>query len=97
MVDPPHHKAGVQWVPSRDLVSMNGRALGNPLTDRRHRIGLGPEHLCQRPAAALAHRHDDLPVALLVLQEPPIDPIGGQVLWSYVASEIGAVAMAVAT
>jgi len=91
MVDSLHHEARVQWIPSGDLVSMNDGAPGYPLTDRRHGIRLGWEYLCQGPAATLAHRHDDLPVALLVLGEPPIDPIGSQVRGPYVAAEIGSV------
>jgi len=70
---------------------MNDGAPGNPLTDRRHGARLGRKHLCKRPTAALAHRHDGLPVARLVLREPPIDSIGSQVFGSYVATEIGAI------
>ena len=43
---------------------------------RQHDSG---KHLRQRPAATLAHRHDNLALAGLVLGEPPIDPVGSQV------------------
>ena len=70
---------------------MNHGALGNPQTDCRHATRLGREHLRHRTAAALAHRHDDLAFARLVLGEPSVDPISGQVLRPDMAAEIGAV------
>ena len=91
MVDPLHGKAGMQHVPGRTFIGRNLGAFGKPQTDCRHTIRLGREHLRQRTAAALTHRHDNPAFARLVLGEPAINPISGQVLRPDMAAEIGAV------
>src|SRR5689334_21210439 len=91
MVDPPHGEPGVQLVPGRALVGVNQGALVDPLSDRRHGGLLRRAHLRQRPAVALAHHHDHLTLARLVLGEPPVDPIGSHVFRPDVATKVGAV------
>ena len=90
VVDPPHREPGVQPVPGRALIGMNSGALGDAMVDRRHGVGFGGKHLRQGPAATLAHRHDNLALAGLVLGEPPIDPVDGQVRGADMTAEIGA-------
>jgi hypothetical protein len=63
VVDPLHSKAGMQHVLGWAFISMHHSTLGNPQTDCCHAICLGREHLRQRAAAALAHRHDNLAFA----------------------------------
>jgi len=91
MVDPLHREPGVQLVPGRALVGVEHGALGDPLADHRHGGRLGRDHLHQGPTVALAHYDDDLALVRLVLGKAPVDPVGGQVLRSDVAAEIGAV------
>ena len=70
---------------------MHRGALGDPQADRRHRVRLGGEHLRQRAPAALAHGNDNLALARLIFGQPPVDPLGGQVLRPDMAAEVGAV------
>jgi hypothetical protein len=54
-------------------------------------IDLCREDLRQRAPAPLAHRHDDLALALLVLSQPPVDAIDSQIFRPQMAAEIGTV------
>ena len=91
MVYSSHREPGVQLVPGRALIGMQHGALGDPLADHRHGGLLAWDHLHQSAPLALAHHDDDLAFARLVLGEPPVDPIDGQVFRPDVATEIGAV------
>src|SRR5689334_22162695 len=91
MVDPPHGEPGVQLVPGRALVGVNQGALVDPLSDRRHGGLLRRAHLRQRPAVALAHHHDNLTFARLVLGKPPVHPIGSHVFRPDVTTKVGAI------
>ena len=70
---------------------MNHGALVDPLADRRHGGRLGRDRLRQCTAAALAQDHDNLTFARLVLDEPPVNPIGSQVFRPDMTTEVGAV------
>ena len=91
MVDPLHGEPGVQLVPGRALVGVNQGALVDPLSDRRHGGLLRRAHLRQRPAVALAHHHDNLTFARLVLGKPPVHPIASHVFRPDVTTEVGAI------
>jgi hypothetical protein len=91
MVDPLHDEVGVQRVPGGAFASMNRGALGDPPKDRRGSIRFGRKYLSQRTPAALAHRNDNLAFARLIVDQPPVDPVGGQVLWPEMAAEVGTV------
>jgi hypothetical protein len=79
VVDPLHREPGVQRIPGQALIGMNDSTFGDAMADRCHGVGLGREYLRQGATAPLAHRHDNLALAGLVLGEPPVDPIGYQV------------------
>src|ERR1700709_2297858 len=95
VVDPLHSEAGMQRVPGRTFIGMNRGALGDPQSDGRDGVGLGSEHLRQRAPAALTHGNDSLALARLVLGQPAVNPVSGQVLRSDVATEVGAIGLAV--
>src|SRR5689334_22750159 len=91
VVDPPHGELGVQRVPGRALVGMNHGPRRDPSTDGRYSRLFSREHLRQGGAFTLAHHHNDLAFARLVLGEPAVDPVGSQVLRPDMAAEAGAV------
>jgi hypothetical protein len=80
MVDPLHAEAGAQCVPGRAFISVHSGAMGGPQPDGDDGVRLGGKYLCQGPAAAPMHRHDNFSLARLVLSEPAVDPLCGQVV-----------------
>ena len=54
-------------------------------------VRLGPKYLCQGRTAPLAHGNDNLTLVRLVLDQPPVNPIDGEVLRPDVAAEVGAI------
>ncbi len=81
----------MQGVPGRAFIGVDRGSFGNTLADAGQRCIFGGEHLRQRAAATLAHHHDGAALVRLVLGQPPIDPVGRQVLRPDMAAEIGAV------
>ena len=87
VIDALHGKAGMQRVPSRAFIGMDGRSFGNTLADAAQGCVFRGEHLRQRAAATLAHHHDGAALVRFVLGQPPVDPVGRQVLRSDMAAE----------
>ncbi len=63
----------------------------SPCGDLGHGGGFGAEHEGQRLAAPLAHHHDDLALAGLVLGLAAVDAVGLLIGGLHVAAEIGAI------
>lgn len=91
MVDALREEAGVETIPARGLVSVNGGARGNAGHQNRERGILGLRDGRDGTAAALAQHDDDTALAGLVLGLATVDPVFLPVLGSDVAAEIGAV------
>jgi hypothetical protein len=79
VVHPPHREPSVQRFPGRALIGMNDSTFGDAIADPCHGVSLGRKYLRKSVTAPLAHRHDDLALAGLVLGEPPVNSIGYQV------------------
>ena len=90
VINAAHGKAGVQRVPGQALIGMDRDSSGNTLADAGQGWVFGGEHLWQRTATTLAHHHDGPALARVVLGQPPIDPVGRQVLRPDMAGEISA-------
>jgi hypothetical protein len=91
VIDPLHSVAAMELVPGGVLVSMDHGTFGDPHASRGHGIRFSGKHLCQRSTTAFAHDYDDLAVHWPVLGEPPIDPVHGHVLRSYMTTEVGTI------
>jgi len=87
MIDPLHFKARMKIVPGSRFVGMDNAASGDATTNDWDSFGL-MLHNCRRGRAApLAHHHDALALAALVLASTPIDASEPMIFWPDVAAK----------